>query len=232
MSTRYSISLDQSSIEKRFNVKAGDKYVARFNAAPSQPLPVIANIAPDSISYFHWGQSPGWAKNKAISTKLLHVDIQILNEKASLRRAMQQRRCLVPADGFYVWKNVGRKSKIPYRVVLNSGEPFSFAGIWESYEDENDQVVYTFKIITIESNVVVEDIQNTMPAILSKQAEKIWMDEDATDEQLLDIFQTKLEASLTKYTVSPKIDMVEIDESSLIQPAPAADQYGNYSLFD
>ena len=232
MSSRYSICLNKEALEKRYSVKTSDDYHPRYNAAPSQLLPVISNTNPDSISYFYWGQIPDWSKNKTISEKLIHANIELTGQKMSFRRNVETRRCLVPADGFYIWKSLGRKSKIPYRVILNSGEAFSFAGIWEEYDDENDQAVTTFKIITTNANQVVGEIQDFMPVLLTAEKERIWLDNHTAVDDLLALAVTYPGEKMTKFTVSPKINSAEIDNPSLIQAAPAADQFGNYSLFD
>ena len=232
MASRYSICLDKEAFEKRYSVKIAGDYRPRYNAAPSQLLPVIVNTAPEIASYFYWGQIPNWSKNKTISEKLILANIELMGQKMSFRRNVKARRCIVPADGFYIWKSLGRKSKIPYRVILNSGEAFSFAGIWEEYEDENDRTVNTFKIITTAANSVVGEVQNFMPALLTAEKERGWLDNNTTIEDLLAMPSTYPGDKMTKFTVSPKINSPEVDHPSLVLAAPAADQFGNYSLFD
>ena len=138
----------------------------------------------------------------------------------------------MPADGFYIWKSLGRKSKIPYRVIFNTGEAFSFAGIWESYEDENDRKVVTFKIMTTTANSVVGEIQDYMPVLLTRESEQHWLNNRSTVDELLAAAVTYPGDKMTKFTISPKINRTETDDPSLILAAPAADQFGNYSLFD
>ncbi|MDN5217323.1 SOS response-associated peptidase [Fulvivirgaceae bacterium BMA12] len=232
MSSRYSICLSKEAIEKRFAIQSATDYRPRYNAAPSQLLPVISNTASDSISYFYWGQTPEWSNNKAIGEKLTHANLELIAQKASLRRAVETRRCLIPADGFYLWKSIGKKSKIPYRVIMNSGEAFSFAGIWEEYEDENEHSITTFKIITTTANPVVGEIQDAMPVLLTQEKEKAWLNNQAGLDELLAMLVTYPGEKMTKFTISPRINTIDIDDPSLIQAAPAADQYGNYSLFD
>jgi len=232
MSSRYSICLDKPSIEKRFGINATDDYHPRFNAAPGQLLPVISSGAPNGFSYFYWGQSQAWSKNKTISDKLIHADFHQVKEKPHFLRALESKRCLVPADGFYIWKTVGKRSKIPYRVTLYPQETFCFPGLWEEYEDENDQTVFTFKIILLPANPIVAEIDTHMPAILARENEVQWLDATTSMANLLSILGSSAPGNMTKYTVSPNINRINFDERSLIAPAPAADQFGNYRLFD
>ena len=112
MCGRYTIIAKAEEIEKRFNVEVPEVYAPRYNAAPSQILPVITNQNPEGLSFFHWGLIPRWAKDKSISSKLINARAETITEKASFKNAMKHRRCLVLADGFYEWKPTGKKSCI------------------------------------------------------------------------------------------------------------------------
>src|SRR5262245_2760529 len=133
MIERYSITAPADRVRERFSVDVPAFYRARYNAAPTQLLPVITSTAPQGLSHFYWGTSPEWSKNKTLSEKIINLRNESLDEKPALKRAMMRTRCIVPADGFYAWKKVGKKTSIPYRFTLASQELFSFAGIWEEF---------------------------------------------------------------------------------------------------
>jgi putative SOS response-associated peptidase YedK len=75
-----------------------------------------------------WGLIPAWSKDETIGNSLINARSETLKTKAAFREAFKQRRCLVPADSFYEWKEREGK-KQPFRVILKSGEPFCFAGL-------------------------------------------------------------------------------------------------------
>ena len=220
MCGRYTLVKPAKEVSERFGVDVGKNYQARFNAAPTQLMPVITSDSPEGLSWFYWGLIPAWSKDKSVSLKLINARAETLEEKASFRNALKRRRCLVPADGFYEWKAIGKKSKVPYRITLLQEELFAFAGLWEEYEDEEGQMVHTFTIITTEANSALQSLHNRMPVILSKQAEKAWLDPTAEPEQLKEILQP-LSASKTRfYTVSSQVNNASLDIPALIQPAP------------
>ncbi len=233
MPGRYSIGASAEKIAERFNVTApSEGYEARYNAAPTQLLPIIANSSPKGISYFYWGTIPGWSKNKSISPKLINAPTETLKEKATFKNALKKRRCLIPADGFYEWKRISKKGKVPYRIVMNSKDIFSFAGLWEEFEDENEKTVHTFTIITTTANATLRPIHNRMPAILDQENEQKWLKESTTEEDLLSMLKPYPSDKMSSYTVSHRINQVANEGISLIQPCAPVDQFGNYSLFD
>ena len=231
MCGRYTLVKPAKEVSERFGVEVGKPYQPRYNAAPTQLMPVITSDSPEGLSWFHWGLVPAWSKDKAVSLKLINARAETLEEKASFRNALKRRRCLVPADGFYEWKPVGKKSKVPYRITLLQEELFAFAGLWEEYEDEEGNMVHTFTIVTTDANASLQSLHGRMPVILTKQAEKEWLNPELEVEQLKELLQPYPANKTRFYTVSSQVNNATLDAPSLIQPAPAADQFGNYTLF-
>jgi putative SOS response-associated peptidase YedK len=116
MIERYSITTSAKDIRERFSVDVPDYYKPHYNAAPTQLLPVITTGS-KGISLFYWGLPPDWAKNKSVSEKVINLKAESLREKPSLRKAMLKKRCIIPADGFYAWKKIGKKTMVPYTVM-------------------------------------------------------------------------------------------------------------------
>lgn len=232
MLDRYSITATSQRLAERFSVDVPEGYAPRYNAAPSQLLPVITTDSPEGISFFYWGIAPEWAKNKSISERIVNLRVEQLSERPITLKNLKKRRCLIPADGFYGWKKVGKKTSIPYRFILKSKALFSFAGMWEEYDDEAGNFFHTFTIITLPANPMVGATSETMPAILDKNSEKIWLDKNTSESDLLKILVPTLESEMDSYTISSRIFIPSIDVPSLILPSPASDQFGNLTLFD
>ncbi len=231
MSSRYSICVTADQLASRFSIEVSPAYKPRYNASPTQLLPVITNTGSQGLSFFYWGLPPQQAGNKPLSEKVLHVQAEKIPEKPVYRKMLAQRRCLIPADGFYEWKKIGKKTSIPYRYVLQKNEVFSIAGLWEEYENEEGEQFHTFSMITCPSNELVAMTFERMPAILHRDLEREWLSGAAPGllEGMLKAFDP---GKMDGYTVSPRISQVDADDASLIRPAPPADQYGNLTLFD
>ena len=232
MIDRYSITAAAPQVSERFSVDVPDFYKAHYNASPTHLLPVITSATPQGLSSFFWGTAPGWAKNKTVSEKIINSHAEDFPEKTSLRKALKKQRCIIPADGFYGWKKVGKKTSIPYRFVFKADKLFAFAGLWEEFDDTDGNPTQTFTIITRPSDNTVGIIQDRMPVVLTREAEKVWLDKESAEEDLLQIIDSSDTRDMNYYPVSPRISQQDIDVPSLIIPTPPSDQHGNLTLFD
>lgn len=232
MVDRYSLTSSSALLAERFSVEVADHYKPKYNAAPTQLLPVITSSGSSGISWFYWGRPPHFARNKNLAEKIINQPSETLFERPALKKMLMQNRCIIPADGFYIWKKLGKKTAVPHRVTESSQKPFSFAGLWEEFEDEDGSMVHAFNIITVNSNELISPISEHMPVIFDKAEERIWLNAGSTDIELKNVLKAYPANKLGIYTVSSLINNPEKDHPSLILPAPASDQHGNLTLFD
>ena len=218
MCGRFGISFDRELIEQRFGAKFEEDFKPRYNAAPSQSLPVILNDEPKTIQFLSWGLRPAWMTKVSKREGLINVRAETLQEKPTFKKDLAWHRCLVLADSFYEWKKTG-KQKLPYRILLKSGEPFAFAGIWEENTDEDGQPLKTFAIITTEANSLVGQVHNRMPVMLKPEAEKIWTDHDSSMENLYSLLHPYPANLMQMYEISTRINRASEDSPELIKPA-------------
>src|SRR6267143_6852943 len=101
MCGRYSIAVEPALIEKRFGARFAEPFTKRYNAAPSQKLPVILNYNPRKLVFTHWGMKPAWFKKVSRRDGLINVRFETLRDKHIFRKDLEERRCLIPADGFF-----------------------------------------------------------------------------------------------------------------------------------
>jgi putative SOS response-associated peptidase YedK len=153
---------------------------------------MIAAVIHDSINRlvdFKWGLIPAWTKDPAIGNKMINARKEKVSEKPSFRQAFRKRRCLIVADGFYEWKTEAGKKR-PIRFYLKSGEPFGFAGLYETWLSPDKIPINTCTIITTEANDLVSSVHDRMPVIVSKENEAFWIDpENQKQKELLSILK-------------------------------------------
>jgi putative SOS response-associated peptidase YedK len=146
-------------------------------------LPVITSSEPEVLSYFAWGLIPSWVKSvedaERIRKQTMNARAESIYEKPAYRRAAASQHCLVIADGFFEWREVGGK-KYPYFLRLKSHEPFALAGLWDSWTNQQSKrTILTFSIVTCPASPLLAVIHNTakrMPVILPKDVERRWID--------------------------------------------------------
>lgn len=230
MIERFSVGVSASRLASRYKTEE-PTFLPRYNGAPSQLFPVLTNESPQGFSYFYWGVAPQWAKNKSIAERLINVRAEQIIEKPVLAKSLKKYRCVIPADGFYAWKKVGKKIMIPWRFVLPSKELFSMAGIWEEYEEDGD-AFHTFTIITTVAKGLSATVSDRQPLVLSKEDEAIWLKNDTDESELLALLNRANGIDFDGFTVSPQLNSIQFDRPSLLLPVPAADQFGNLTLFD
>jgi len=232
MFNRFTITALPSSIELKFKIKVPDTYQPNFNAAPDQILPIVLNSNPKEAVSAQWGLIPGLSKHKELSPKIYTKHINSIKSSEIWLKVLRERRCIVLADGFYIWKFVSKKSMIPYRVVAKTGNMICFCGIWES-EDLNNPLnnKISFSIVTRETYKPVHELSEEMPVVLTPQKESSWLDPSLSMEKIIHEIELEDWALLKYYPVSPKIRDININTPSLIKLSPPSDQHGNLSLF-
>jgi putative SOS response-associated peptidase YedK len=170
-----------------FGVSASITVEPRFNIAPSQYIAGVRETDDTGreLAMFRWGLVPFWAKDPAIGNRMINARAETVSEKPSFRAAYRHRRCLILADGFYEWKKEGA-GKVPYFISLANGEPFAFAGLWETWQSkETEEIIQSATLITTAANEFISGVHHRMPVILRPDTADRWLAGD--DELIADV---------------------------------------------
>lgn len=223
MCGRYTNTKSVEAIEERFSPKVTtlQMRLPKFNIAPSQDAPVIVNQNEGKkLTQFRWGLIPSWSKEPSIGYKMINARVETLKEKVSFKRLLKNQRCLVVSDGYYEWKQNGSK-KTPFRINFESGELFSFAGLWDEWKDSTGLPVLTFTIITMssEDSESVKSIHHRMPLILPRSEEEKWIDPSIDAYVTLNLAMEKTSTlKLNSYPVSAFVNSPKNEGSQCIEP--------------
>ena len=193
---------------------------ARYNIAPTQSVPVIRQDAREPVrraTLMRRGLIPSWAKDATIGARMIDARAETATEKPAFKEAIECRRCLIPADGFYEWKRSG-KSKQPYCFELAEREPFAFAGLWNRWRAFDGILLETCTILTTTANQLLADIHDRMPVILSAASYDLWLDpgfrDVAATTGMLRPFDAKL---MRRYPVSERVNCVANDDPECLE---------------
>ena len=181
-------------------------YVNAFNIPE---LPVITNEDPKYFQLYYWGLIPFWIKNQddaeKIRSKTMNARAETLFDKPSFRYSIRNKRCLIPACGFFEWRYLFGRN-YPYYIYLKDRKYFSFAGLWDSWHNKKkDETIYTYTIITCESNNLMSKIHNKkkrMPVILPKEIERGWIDNTLSDNEIKEFLKPYPDHEMKAHTIS------------------------------
>ena len=137
MCGRYRLSRRKQLIAEYFDTVDDIDWEPRYNIAPTQNVGIIRHDRTQPVRKFslgRWGLIPYWAKDPSIGQNMINARSETILDKPAFREAFQNRRCLVPAVGFYEWKRSGR-SKQPIHIGMNDDSLFAFAAIWDRWKD-------------------------------------------------------------------------------------------------
>jgi len=204
MCGRYSLF----EIEK-FLSKYGVEIKPIFNIAPSMKVPIITK---DGVKFAKWGYVPGFAKIDKFKT--INTRSETISEVSMFKKSFEEKRCLIPADGFYEWKTTPNK-KIPFRIQFKNNELFCFAGIWETRDDYK-----TFSIITTTTNQLIKPVHDRMPVILTKENEQAWL--DAPIKEVLKPFESD---NLEMFQVTEKVNSSSFNDPEVLKKIATLDSY-------
>lgn len=220
MCGRFALYSPPSTLVRRFGTDTIPGMEERYNIAPSQRIAIIR--AEDGRRRFapaYWGLIPFWAKDARIGYSMINARAETVAEKPAFRTAFKQRRCLIPADGFYEWQVLpGAKTKQPWFISLKSLEPMAFAGLWERWKSPEGREVESCAIIVTAANGFMRPIHERMPVILAPDGWDIWLAPHLADPgSLQDLLQPYPDGEMTAWPVSTKVNSPKNDSEECIE---------------
>jgi putative SOS response-associated peptidase YedK len=191
---------------------------SRFNIAPGNEMPVIVRAEENHAVVMRWGLIPSWTQDIRAAKPLTNARAETLAEKPAFRGLLRSRRCLVPASGFYEWKNEGGR-KSPYYLMLPDEPLFSFAGLHDQWHNPEGVTVSTYTIITCPANPLVATLHDRMPVILPREAEERWLAPGpVTAEEAKKILIPYPSGLMEAVPVSDLVNNPSADDERMIRP--------------
>lgn len=221
MCGRFTRNREMFELERRFGLKSQERTLARrFNLAPGQQVEVIVSKSTLKLTPMQWGLIPHWSKDPKTGFKAINARAETLTQKPSFKGPLKNRRCLIPADGFYEWQSLGKgRPKTPFYYTLSTGGLFGLAGLWDQWQGPEGEILETFTIITTEANPLVAKVHPRMPVILPRHLEREWLDPNQRDsDYLVSFLQPYPEAKIKVHPVSGLVNSVKNDSPACIEP--------------
>ncbi|MDB5253268.1 MAG: hypothetical protein JWP27_2437 [Flaviaesturariibacter sp.] len=244
MCYHYSLNKKQEEILKMIQSEWELPYEPVYHASgfTFPTMPVITMEQPTRVQAYSWGLVPHWVRSLEEASKIrsqtLNARAETLFEKPAFRSSVMTGRCIVPADGFFEWMEVGKK-KYPHYVHLEGNALFGFAGITNAWTDrETGELLRTFAVITTDANPFMARIHNMkkrMPVILQPGEWNRWLDPGLEAAQISAMLCPCDEAHMRAITISKRITgrgETNVPEVLEEESYPELDSGKQGSLFD
>lgn len=200
----------------RYALSSGAEDLAlEFEAHDATPtfLPVDWNITPTKEIYFisgtdstgisrsvataFWGLIPSWSKDASKASNTINARVETVAQKPSFQSAFRNRRCIIPATGYYEWATaIGRYApKQPFYISNADGSSLAMAGIFEEWVNPRDgKQITSAAILTREAVGELSTIHTRMPVILPRDRWSDWLSHDRISESEVPSYLALLEA--------------------------------------
>lgn len=225
MCGRYTLYSRGEDIAAEFGLLSTPEVSIRYNITPGGPI-LAVRTGPDGpqADYLKWGLVPAWVKADAQGQperrySLINARAETAATKPAYRAAWRQRRCLVPADGFYEWQNRDGK-KQPYYVRHRTSRLLAIAGLWERWLAPTGEVLESCALVTTEAEGAFAAIHSRMPLIVAPDHYEAWLASAPPSEQLISPYNAQ---QLSWQPVSSAVNSPRNDDARLIEPLDETD---------
>lgn len=226
MCGRYALHTSPEVIALLHGVQAACAWAPRYNIAPTQFAPIVrlrpvegavdGRGSTREMAIAKWGLIPGWAKDPGMGARMNNARAETVAEKPAFRAAFKRRRCLIPVDGWYEWKEEGGR-KQPYFLHVGDNEVSSLAGLWEEWISPDGSPVESFAVITTEANEDAAKVHDRMPVIIEAAQFPLWLEGDVKDVATL--LRPLQQGKVRFHKVDRRMSSARVDDASCMAPS-------------
>ncbi|MFQ5601748.1 MAG: SOS response-associated peptidase [bacterium] len=232
----YGYKMTPEEFEERFGFPLPEEteYPPSFNIGPFRNIPAILsdeNNHNRMIPMF-WQLIPSWSKEFKSPYTAFNSTVESFEKKGYKQTLLKQNRCAIPVNNFFEFLRVeedkinpktGRKKKeikrVPFKFELRNGELMTLGGIYSVWLDAEKKPYYSCSIITLPANKLVKKVHPRMPFILTRETERIWLDNAVTDFQLLHELITPYPSEAMRcFPVSTAVNNPRNDFPEVLEP--------------
>lgn len=197
-----------------------------YNVAPTKDVYIVRRRHSEPVRQLlvvRWGLVPSWADDPKIGNRMLNARAESLTTSGAFKRAAAARRCLVPADGWYEWRQYDdRPGKQAFYVTPPDASAIAFAGLYEFWR-RGEQRLVTCTVVTTASTGPLADLHERMPLVLPGERWSSWLDPDLSDPSELLAPADDLLAGLELRPIGPAVGNVDNNGPELLRRVDIAE---------
>ena len=218
MCRRYSLACIDNICGRFRLIDPAIGFRSHFSIAPGSTNPVIVVHGRAEAVMMQWGLVPHWAKDITATHRPIIARAEGLAERPMFRDLVRMHRCIVPASGFFEWKQE-KWRKIPFYIHVKDDPVFAFAGLYDVWRNPAGMILETYTIITTAANGLMAPIHHRMPAILRQDDEIRWLSRDLLPaDEMHRILAPYPPEGMDAYPVSERVNDPAADDGRLVLP--------------
>lgn len=167
MCTRYSVATPLPALAAAFGFEFTSlgRFTPRHNQPPGEAVLAVRDDGDGPEAFL-----PTWGFAHPVDgTPLPNARAESAHDKPTFRDALDHRRCVLPADGFFEWTD-GPDGRQPYYIAPAGAHPVGLAALWTDGPDGPRCVV-----LTRDADPVVRRLHPRMPVLLSPEDARRWL---------------------------------------------------------
>ncbi|CRK59692.1 FIG00996837: hypothetical protein [Alloactinosynnema sp. L-07] len=235
MCGRYAATKDPATLAAEFDaidVLGDGGPDVDFNVAPTDPVVTVVQRHPRdaagmadrtrterTLRVMRWGLVPAWSKDASGAARMINARSESAATKPAFKKSLAERRCIIPADGWYEWRREGTV-KQPFYTSSPDGHSLAMAGLWTTWRPDQDApMLITCSVLTTAAVGLPAEIHDRMPLLLARSAWDQWLDPDVAEvSELLAPPSDDLVATLAMRPVSTAVNSVRNNGPELLAP--------------
>src|SRR6516162_2950216 len=218
MCSRFSLAEERDFLAARLGVSAAAlaNYRPRYNIAPQQEhFIVTTEHERRKLMAAKWGLVTNPDRDGR-RRYLINAKAETLESRPTFAEAFANRRCVIPASGFYEW-NGPSYARQPFWIHRRDGDLLLFAGLYQDGENNDTGTQSAFTILTCAANSTLATIQDRMPVILSDRDADDWINPSAKKPHSLKrLLRPTAEDALLVHAASPLVNSVRNEGPQLL----------------
>ncbi|MFN3208393.1 MAG: SOS response-associated peptidase [Roseovarius sp.] len=218
MCGHFAVTLPQDAMAQLFAARPVNDLPAipNYNVCPTNDVHVVTSDGADrTLGSMRWGFIPHWYKKPNDGPLLINARAETIAGKPAFRSAARERRCLIPASGFYEWTKDEDGNRLPWFIHPARDKALAFAGIYQDW-NKGDVPLTTCAIVTTGANEPMQQIHHRMPVILAEKDWPLWLGE--AGHGAAGLMTAAPDDALEFYRVDPKVNSNRASGPELIDP--------------
>lgn len=217
MCGRYAYTLPKEAMSQLFRASVSNDLPdsENYNVCPTNTVTVVTSQGGSRrMRGMRWGFIPHWYSAPSKGPLLINARAETIAQKPAFAQACRERRCLIPASGFYEWTTDASGKKWPWYFRNHDLSALAFAGVWQDWQDQP-----TCAIVSCAAGPTMSEIHHREPVTVRQKDWGKWLGEEGHGAARL--MTAAADGQIIRHPVSQAVNSNRAFGPELIEPFEA-----------